>query len=228
MASISTYLVRIMSAIYGEEVRSSIHDAISAINDESEQAASDASKAKNSAAESATAAASSASSAASSASSATSAKTAALEAQSAAEIAQKKAADSGSAAATSELNASISESNAKKYAQDAQNSLDSVNDVLAIKTSLEEDHAIYQDLMDSDEADLLDSNGNQIQGRVLFVDAGDIVTLKNTVSALESLVRFLVRLLLNARVTKQEINMIDAKDAITNLQKHALLDDTFN
>lgn len=228
MANISTYLTQIMSAIYGEEVRSSIHDAISAINDESEQAASDASNAKDSAAASATAAASSASSAAASATSATAAKTAALAAQAAAETAQKAAAASELAASSSETNASTSEANAKKYAQAAQDSLDSVNDVLAIKTSLEEDHAIYQDLMDSDEADLLDSNGDQIQGRVLFADAGDIVTLKNTVSALESLVQFLVRLLLNTRITKLESNSVEVEDAITNLQEHALLDDTFN
>ncbi len=34
MASINTYLTRIQNAVYGEEVRGSIHDAIKAINDE--------------------------------------------------------------------------------------------------------------------------------------------------------------------------------------------------
>lgn len=34
MANIDTYLADIMSAVYGETVRSSIHDAIEAINDD--------------------------------------------------------------------------------------------------------------------------------------------------------------------------------------------------
>ena len=32
MANISTYLQKILSAVYGEEVRGSIHDAIDAMN----------------------------------------------------------------------------------------------------------------------------------------------------------------------------------------------------
>lgn len=38
MASISVYLQKILAAVYGEEVRGSIHDAIKAINDESASA----------------------------------------------------------------------------------------------------------------------------------------------------------------------------------------------
>lgn len=228
MANISTYLTRIMSAIYGEEVRSSIHDAISAINEESAQAKSDAFSAKDSAAASASAAKSSASSAASSASSASSAKTAAQSAQSAAESAKADAAASASAASISEDNAADSEAKALQYAQNAEAALDSVDDVLAIKTSLEKYHAIYQDLTDSDENNLLDSSGNQIQGRVLFADAGDIVALKKTVSALENCLKDLTALLLNTRVTKLEDGLIDTDALIATLQEHALLDDTFN
>lgn len=40
MASVSTYLTQILKAVYGEEVRGSIHDAIDAINKESEAAKS--------------------------------------------------------------------------------------------------------------------------------------------------------------------------------------------
>lgn len=228
MANISNYLTQIMSAIYGKDVRSSIHDAISAINDESKQAILDASGAKNSAVASAMAAETSASSALSASSSASSAKTAAQAAQAAAESAKSAAVSSASSALNSASNASVSEANAKQYSQDAQAALDSVDNVLSIKTTLEENHAVYQILTDSNKADLLDSNGNQILGRILFADAGDIVTLKNTVSALESLVQFLVRLLLNTRITKLESNSVEVEDAITNLQEHALLDDTFN
>jgi hypothetical protein len=38
MASIAAYLQRILSAVYGEEVRGSIHDAVNAINKESSEA----------------------------------------------------------------------------------------------------------------------------------------------------------------------------------------------
>jgi len=53
LAGISTYLNKIMSAVYGEEVRGSIHDAIKAMNDESSAAVSYAKTAKDSAAASA-------------------------------------------------------------------------------------------------------------------------------------------------------------------------------
>lgn len=214
MASISSYLTKIMSAIYGEEVRSSIHDAIYMINKESEQAVSDASTAKDSAIGSATAAEQSAAIAYQSAQSAAAAKSGALAAQSAAEQARTMAEQAQSAAANSESNAAVSELNAEQYAQKAQKALDSVDDVLMIKKSLEKNHAIYQDLTDSDGDNLLDSNGNQIQGRVLFADASDIVSLQKTVSVLESSLQWLFALMLDAR--------------ITTLQEHALLDDTFN
>jgi len=56
LAGISTYLNKIMSAVYGEEVRSAIHDAIAAMNAESSSAMQYAQTAKDSAAASASAA----------------------------------------------------------------------------------------------------------------------------------------------------------------------------
>lgn len=55
MANISTYLANIMNAVYGEEVRSSIHDAINAINTESESTKSTANQAYSKASEAETA-----------------------------------------------------------------------------------------------------------------------------------------------------------------------------
>jgi uncharacterized protein (DUF1501 family) len=49
LANISTYLQKILSAIYGEEVRGSIHDALAAMNVESSNAMQFASTAKDSA-----------------------------------------------------------------------------------------------------------------------------------------------------------------------------------
>ena len=46
MADISSFLKKILSAIYGEEVRGSIHDALSAMNTESSSAMEFASTAK--------------------------------------------------------------------------------------------------------------------------------------------------------------------------------------
>ena len=50
MADISSFLKKILSAIYGEEVRGSIHDALAAMNTESSSAMEFASTAKDSAA----------------------------------------------------------------------------------------------------------------------------------------------------------------------------------
>lgn len=49
MANISTYLQKIMTAVYGEEVRGSIHDALAAMNTESSNAMQFAATAKDSA-----------------------------------------------------------------------------------------------------------------------------------------------------------------------------------
>lgn len=49
MANISTYLQKIMAAVYGEEVRGSIHDALAAMNTESSNAMGFAATAKDSA-----------------------------------------------------------------------------------------------------------------------------------------------------------------------------------
>ena len=70
MANITPQLDKILSAVYGEEVRGSIHDALVAMNGESSSAMEYASTAQDSAANSATAAATSASNAAQSATSA--------------------------------------------------------------------------------------------------------------------------------------------------------------
>ena len=70
MANVSTYLAKILAAVYGEEVRQSIHDAIAAMNVESSQAIQDSSNAKNSAMAYAAQAGQSASAAAGSASAA--------------------------------------------------------------------------------------------------------------------------------------------------------------
>ncbi|WP_204790979.1 hypothetical protein [Oscillibacter sp. CU971] len=103
MANISTYLQKILAAVYGEEVRSSIHDALAAMNVESSNAMQFASTAKDSAQ-------------ASAAEAKTSASTATQKATAASVSAQ--------AAKTSENNAKVSESNASNKAKEATDAAD--------------------------------------------------------------------------------------------------------
>lgn len=98
MADISSYLKKILEAIYGEEVRGSIHDALAAMNVESSSAMQFASTAKDSA------------------------QASAVNAQSSANIAAQKADDatvSAGAAKLSETNAKGSETIAIQKAADA-------------------------------------------------------------------------------------------------------------
>lgn len=137
MADIKSYTNQIQSAVYGEEVRGSIVNAINAMNDESEsakstassanstanaansksdsaistanKAASDASSAKSSAAESATSAQNAATSAANSETEAKAAQTAA-----------ESSATDASTSATAATNAQTAAENAQTAAQNAQ------------------------------------------------------------------------------------------------------------
>lgn len=98
MANISTFLQKIMEAVYGEEVRGSIHDALAAMNVESSDAMRFAATAKDSAAASA------------------------LDAKASAATAKQKADEivvSAQAAKTSETNAKTSETNAAAKAAEA-------------------------------------------------------------------------------------------------------------
>jgi len=100
LANIATFLQKILDAVYGEEVRGSIHDALAAMNIESSEAMRFAATAKDSAAASA------------------------LEAKASAATAEQKATevvDSARAAKTSETNAKTSELNAIQQASNAAN-----------------------------------------------------------------------------------------------------------
>ena len=129
MADISSFLKKILSAIYGEEVRGSIHDALAAMNTESSSAMEFASTAKDSAQANAAAAKKSAEDADKKATSASeSAAAAALSEGSiktSEENVNKQAADAKEAAAgakASETEAKNSEEIAKQKAQEATDS----------------------------------------------------------------------------------------------------------
>ena len=118
LANISTLLQKILDAVYGEEVRSSIHDALAAMNTESSNAMQYASTARDSAQASASAAQVSASTAtqkaSAAASSATSAKTSEINADAAKSAAQaaKIAAETAKAVAETAKNEALDAQNA--------------------------------------------------------------------------------------------------------------------
>ncbi len=131
MANISTYLQKILSAIYGEEVRSSIHDALSAMNVESSNAMQFASTAKDSAQKSAAAATQKATEASTSANAAKTSETKAKAAETNAKNSEtaaaqkaKEATDAADAAKASEIAAAASEDTATQKAGEASDSKD--------------------------------------------------------------------------------------------------------
>lgn len=120
MANISDYLAKIRSAVYGEEVRGSIHDAIEAMNTESSNAMSYAKTAQDSASASAQNASKSESNASTYASNAQSSATAASTAADKAKISETNAGTAESNAKTYASNASGYAESAKGYAEDSQ------------------------------------------------------------------------------------------------------------
>ena len=223
MASIATYLAAIMDARYGEEVRSAIHDAIQAINEEATAAKEAAQTSQNSAQASATAAAASATNASSSAS------TAATQAT--------NARNSASAAATSATNARNSASSAANSATEAGDALASifmaeeavfeaeynvtaaVADAEATKNNLIRYRALYEPIEDATGNSILDSSGSALQGETLFVTASDLKSVEQKLEAVMSYLNFLNRSLLMTRIQRSE----DLGSALT---EHAILDST--
>ncbi len=131
MANISTYLQKILSAIYGEEVRGSIHDALAAMNVESSNAMQFASTAKDSAQKSAVTATQKATEASASANTAKTSErntkvseTNAKNSETAAAQKAKEATDAAAAAKASEVAAAASEDTATQKAGEAADSKD--------------------------------------------------------------------------------------------------------
>ena len=149
MANVNTYLARILSATYGEEVRSAIHDSINAMNIESSNAMKYARTAQESAAASATAAGES---------------------------------------ATTALGAKADALLAAGNAIAAESSIDAkVADVMTMKSNLILNHAIYQELYDSNLNVLLDSAGGSILGEVIFSDVEDVTRLHKRIDDLDTI-----------------------------------------
>lgn len=146
------------------------------------------------AASSASAAASSASGAASSASAAN---TSAANAKSYAD----SAASSKNAAASSASNASASATNAKKSETAAANSASLAQtayeeilgaDVGKFGSQLANEHSVLQPIYDSSGQNICDSSGREIQGRIIFADESEVVSLRQQVSHLDTFIRSVI------------------------------------
>ena len=203
MANIATYLAKILSATYGEEVRGSIHDAIEAMNVESGNAMSYAATAKESAVNSANAAAASASSAASANTSALSAKEAAESAKSTAESYKNNAQTYMNNAQTYMNNAKASETNTANLERSVG---EQVEDVVRMRENFVKFHSLEDPLLDSNGNVIQDSSLNEIRGRVIFADAGDIAAVNRYIANLEGLLN----------------------SFIDTMKTHAIFDSTFN
>ncbi len=231
MADVNTYLAQILSATYGEEVRSAIHDSINAMNIESSNAMQYAETAQESAAASAIAAQTSAGNAQASAVSAASSSGSATNSKSSAENSATSAASSATAAAKSATTALTAKEDALQAAQNAEEAKNSVDakvaDVMTMKSNLMLNHAIYQELYDSNLNDLLDSAGGSILGEVIFSDVEDVTRLHKRIDDLETIINQLASLLINNRLVVVETSMTEANESITMINEHALFDNTF-
>lgn len=231
MADVNTYLAQILSATYGEEVRSAIHDSINAMNIESSSAMEYAETAQDSAAASAIAAQTSAGNAQASAASAASSSVSATNSKSSAENSATSAASSATAAANSATAALTAKNDALQAAENAEEAENSVNakvaDVMTMKSNLILNHAIYQELYDSNLNILLDSAGESIFGEVIFSDVEEVTLLHKRIDDLETIINQLASLLIPNRLVIVEASMIEANESITRINEHALFDSEF-
>ncbi len=231
MADVNTYLAQILSATYGEEVRSAIHDSINAMNIESSSAMEYAVTAQDSAAASATSAQGSATTALGAkadallaSESAEGSATTALGAKADALLASESAEGSATTALGAKADALLAAGNAAA----AENSVNAkVADVMTMKSNLILNHAIYQELYDSNLNILLDSAGESIFGEVIFSDVEEVTLLHKRIDDLETIINQLASLLIPNRLVIVEASMIEANESITRINEHALFDSEF-
>lgn len=146
--------------------------------------ANTASSKANSASSSASSAAGSANTAASSASDAKSYAESALSSKNAAATSQQNA-------ATSETNAKKYETSASNYASLAQAAYEEIlgADIGKFGLQLANEHSVLQPIYDSSGQNICDSNGNEIQGRVIFADESEVMRLQQQINNLETFIR---------------------------------------
>lgn len=111
------------------------------------------------------------------------------------------AASSKNAAASSASNASASATNAKKSETAAANSASLAQaayeeilgaDVGKFGSHLANEHSVLQPIYDSSGQNICDSSGREIQGRIIFADESEVVSLRQQVSHLDTFIRSVI------------------------------------
>lgn len=111
------------------------------------------------------------------------------------------AASSKNAAASSASNASASATNAKKSETAAANSASLAQaayeeilgaDVGKFGSQLANEHSVLQPIYDSSGQNICDSSGREIQGRIIFADESEVVSLRQQVSHLDNFIRSVI------------------------------------
>lgn len=165
--------------------------------DAAAKAASSASQASGYASTANSRANAAASSASGAANSASAASTSAANAKSYAD----SAASSKNASASSASNASASATNAKKSETAAASSASLAQaayeeilraDVGKFGSQLANEHSVLQPIYDSSGQNICDSSGREIQGRIIFADESEVVSLRQQVSHLDTFIRSVI------------------------------------
>lgn len=101
------------------------------------------------------------------------------------------AASSASNAATSATNAKKSETAAANSASLAQAAYEEIlgADVGRFGSQLANEHSVLQPIYDSSGQNICDSSGREIQGRIIFADESEVVSLRQQVSNLDTFIR---------------------------------------
>lgn len=162
-----------------------------------EQAVDAAAKAASSASQAsgyASTANSRANAAASSASGAANSASAASTSAANAKIYADSAASSKNASASSATNAKKSETAAANSASLAQAAYEEIlgADVGKFGSQLANEHSVLQPIYDSSGQNICDSSGREMQGRIIFADESEVVSLRQQVSHLDTFIRSVI------------------------------------
>ena len=105
-----------------------------------------------------------------------------------------KAASSASQASASATNAKKSETAAANSASLAQTAYEEIlgADVGKFGSQLANEHSVLQPIYDSSGQNICDSSGREIQGRIIFADESEVVSLRQQVSYLDTFIRSVI------------------------------------
>jgi hypothetical protein len=113
----------------------------------------------------------------------------------------EQAVDAAAKSASSASNASASATNAKKSETAAANSASLAQaayekilgaDVGKFGSQLANEHSVLQPIYDSSGQNICDSSGREIQGRIIFADESEVVSLRQQVSHLDTFIRSVI------------------------------------